>query len=232
VTSCTFSGNEAGYGGGIYNAASSFPTVTNCTFSGNSGGNSGGGICNYPGGGTVTKCVFSGNVSANKGGGICNLWGAGGTVTNCVFSGNSAGQGGGMFNEDSGNAWVTNCTFSGNSAVFGGAVLNENFDDCTLANCIVWGNSLPQIDSVSATTVTFSDVQGGYPGTGNINVDPMLPSSPCIDAGDNLASPPAGDTDLDGNGLLPVRLRGPARRNRGRRRLPGLAGPVGRGGLM
>jgi len=67
--------------------------------------------------------------------------------------------------------------------------------------------------------VTYSDVQGGYPGTGNIDADPMfhdtdgpddtlgteddnlrlLPDSPCIDAGDNTAVP-ADTADLDGDG--------------------------------
>ena len=35
VTNCTFSGNSASRGGGMYNGSSS-PRLTNCTFSGNS----------------------------------------------------------------------------------------------------------------------------------------------------------------------------------------------------
>ena len=35
LTNCTFTGNSANYGGGMYNYSGS-PTVTNCTFSGNS----------------------------------------------------------------------------------------------------------------------------------------------------------------------------------------------------
>ena len=61
-----------------------------------------------------------------------------------------------------------------------------------------------------APTFTFSDVQGGFTGTGNIDADPMFvdpdngdyrlaAGSPCIDAGDNTAVPAGITTDLDGN---------------------------------
>lgn len=46
VTNCTFSGNSAHYGGGIYNSNdNSSPEVTNCTSTGNFAGY-GGGMCN------------------------------------------------------------------------------------------------------------------------------------------------------------------------------------------
>jgi hypothetical protein len=58
--------------------------------------------------------------------------------------------------------------------------------------------------------VSYSDVEGGWPGYGNIDADPrlvdpdvdechLLPGSPCIDAGDNTALPADVTTDLDGN---------------------------------
>jgi len=78
-------------------------------------------------------------------------------------------------------------------------------------NCILWGNNPDEIYvSSGATTLTFSDVQGGWPGLGNIDADPLFvdpdngdlrlsPGSPCIDAGDNTAVPEDIETDLDGN---------------------------------
>jgi len=76
-----------------------------------------------------------------------------------------------------------------------------------VTNCIFWGNSPWQIYNVedSTASVTYSDVQGGYSGTGNIDADPIFadangrlsPGSPCIDKGDNSAVTEA--TDLDGN---------------------------------
>ena len=80
-----------------------------------------------------------------------------------------------------------------------------------VANCVLWGDSPDQIFTESETlTVTFSDVQGGWPGTGNIDADPLFvdpdngnfrlsPGSPSIDAGDNTAVPLEITTDLDGN---------------------------------
>jgi hypothetical protein len=175
------------YGGGMYNESGS-PTITNCTFSNNSGG---------------------------AGGGMFNLM-SNSTVTNCTFSGNSAGaDGGGMYNYESSSPTVTNCTLSGNSAVLrGGGIANFGGSNPTLANCILWGNtaSEPQIyrDATSWVTVSYSDVQGGWPGIDNINANPLfvdpaigdyrlLLGSPCIDAGDNSAVPPSVVTDIDGN---------------------------------
>ncbi len=81
-----------------------------------------------------------------------------------------------------------------------------------LSNCVVWNNSPDQIfdDMDSEATVGFSDVQGGWPGTGNVDADPLFvdpdsddlrlsPDSPCIDAGQNAAVPGSATTDLDGN---------------------------------
>lgn len=97
----------------------------------------------------------------------------------------------------------------------------------TVTNCILWGNTASsgsQIfkDWTSSASVSYTDVQGGWPGTGNINADPcfvnpdsndfhLLPASACIDAGDNTAVPP--DTlDLDSDGdtaeSIPIDLAG------------------------
>jgi hypothetical protein len=98
--------------------------------------------------------------------------------------------------------------------------LGHGFGMPTLTNCILWGN---QSASGGAQlngphTVTYSCIQGGWSGTGNISGNPvfggdfrLMPGSPCIDAGNNDAVPP--DTfDLDGDGdttePLPLDLHG------------------------
>jgi hypothetical protein len=199
VTNCTFSGNTASRGCGIYSSSSS-PMVTNCTFSGNRSGDSGGGMYNVNSSPTVTNCTFSGN-SARYGGGIYNN-SSSPAVTNCTINGNTTdfgGSGGGMYNVYS-SPTVTNCTFSGNMADFpgkGGGMYNVNNSSPTVTNSILWGDIGDEIyNSSSSPTVTYSDVQGGYTGEGNINADPLFvdpdssdyhlqPGSPCIDSGDS-----------------------------------------------
>jgi hypothetical protein len=94
------------------------------------------------------------------------------------------------------------------------SILDNPPSSSTITNCILWGNTAPngsQIDNTSGSTatVTFSDVQGGYSGTGNINADPcfvnaaggnfhLLPDSPCINAGDPAFVPEPNETDIDG----------------------------------
>ena len=205
VINCTFSGNQASHGGGMSsNICSPSPTVTNCTFSDNTAG-AGGGMYNGGANPTVTNCIFSGN-SAPYGGGMWNYT-ASPTVTNCTFSSNiSAFRGSGMYNEVNSYPTVTNCTFTSNTGA--GGMWNRSFTSPTLTNCIFWGNGTEIYNYENSTaSVTYSDVQGGWAGTGNINADPLfadadgrlLAASPCIDAGNNAAVPSGVTTDLDDN---------------------------------
>ena len=75
----------------------------------------------------------------------------------------------------------------------------------------MWNDTAPTApeiynDGIVTCVVEYSDIGGSYPGTGNINADPLfvgpsvgdlrlLPGSPCIDAADGDAAPA---TDIDG----------------------------------
>ena len=79
-----------------------------------------------------------------------------------------------------------------------------------VVNSILWDDSTPIVDDgTSSTTVTYSDVRYGWPGTGNIDLDPLFidpsegevhisPDSPCVDAGSN-AAPGIPPLDYEGN---------------------------------
>jgi predicted outer membrane repeat protein len=224
VTNCVFSGNSGQEGGGMYNKSSN-PTVTNCTFSGNSGA-TGGGMLNHNSSPRVTNCIFSGNSAYSGGGMYADTMGratSDSTVTNCTFNGNSAEWGGGMLISYDLTMTITNCTFNGNSADYGGGIYSDALR-LTITNCILWGNTArtePQIHApfTDFTTVTYSDVQGGWPGEGNVDADPcfmdadgadnivgteddipsLLPGSACADAGNNDAVPPDVIFDLYGD---------------------------------
>jgi hypothetical protein len=226
ISNSTFSNNTAtNDGGGMLNNFGSFPILTDCSFSGNSASEGGGGMFNRSSSPTVTNCLFSGNsVSGaidSNGGGMYNGSGSVPKVINCSFLGNFADDlGGGMYNAFS-SPTVTNCSFSGNSASEGGGMLNfgATFNISTnITNCILWGNSSGiQNNTGSNTIVTYSIVQqpsGVYPGTGNLNVDPLFVSQPpiglgtsgdlrlqgcsqAIDVGDDSAN--ATSEDLGGN---------------------------------
>ena len=175
-----------GYGGGMLNDNYSCPMVKNCTFIGN---------------------------FAVDGGGMLNLTSSSPTVTNCTFTGNTATtNGGGMYNLSNSSPTVTNCIFSGNETINqdGGGMCNNGNSNPTVTNCILWGDIGGEIydSGASSTTVTYSDVGGGWGGAGNIDADPcfvdadandwrLLPSSPCVDTGDNSA-PNLPATDLAG----------------------------------
>jgi hypothetical protein len=208
VNNATFSGNSAGYSGaGMYNENSS-PELDNIVFENNTVSGdmgAGGGMLNNSSNPQLTNVTFNGNFVENAGGGISNT-SSNPVLTNVTFTNNSAYWGGGMDNDSSSSPSLTNVTFSGNTAQIGGGMDNYNNSTPAITNSILWGNSAiitgDQIsdNSSSSSTVTYSDIQGGYAGTGNMNMDPLLgalgtygggtevypllPDSPAIDNGD------------------------------------------------
>jgi hypothetical protein len=221
LTGCRFVANRAGSGAAIYNTNVSSPLIAKCSFIGNIANNEGGAVYNVTGSDPlVIHCIFRGNI-AHMGAGLFTSNSLP-MVINCAFSGNHANaSGGAMSNSFGGNSTIINCSFARNSAdVDGGAISNLFASSATIVNSILWDNTPDQIVSTvdSMPLVTFSDIQGGYLGTGNIDIDPQFidpngvdgiigtddddlhlpPGSPCIDAGDSAAAPAGLLADLDG----------------------------------
>ncbi|MBC8526506.1 MAG: right-handed parallel beta-helix repeat-containing protein [Candidatus Cloacimonetes bacterium] len=232
IENCTFDTNSAYYGGGIYCCETS-PTIVNCNFNGNSAGENGGGICCFYGsvpliesctfsgnsamfgGGikcwnnsspTIKNCTLSGNWADEYGGGIdCAYW-CNPTIEYCTISGNSSELGGGISCTNECNPAIANCTISENTANYnGGGIYSYENSSPSLSNSILWNNTPQEIYVYSSSvTATYSDIQGGWTGTGNIDADPLFVNpedgdfhltwanfpiqdstmSPCIDAGD------------------------------------------------
>ena len=202
------------YGGGMYNTSGSSPTLTNLAFRGNLADHNGGGIHNENGSSpTLTNVIFTGNQAvSNRGGAVSNMYDSNPTFSNVFIADNTAGnRGGAMFVRES-HPVLINVTIAGNSAgIAAGGIYNWDNSTLTITNSILWGNTHPggysQINNNdgSSAVVNFSDIQGGYAGTNNIDADPLFVSefddlhqrqkSPVIDAGTNTGCPA---TDLDG----------------------------------
>ncbi|MHC4075402.1 MAG: LamG-like jellyroll fold domain-containing protein [Planctomycetota bacterium] len=179
-------------------------TIINCIISNNNGS----GINCDNSSPVIQNCIISGN-SGFRGGGI-NCSSSSPTIINCLITGNNAGEyGGGIACKgDYHTHKIINCTISDNSAGRGGAI-DLITAIATISNSIFWNNSPIEIGKTGTGTalVTYSNIQGGWTGEGNIDVEPLFAApddyhlvfgSPCIDAGTN--DPPGGlpTTDLDG----------------------------------
>jgi parallel beta-helix repeat protein/predicted outer membrane repeat protein len=213
ITDCTISGNSASSsGGGIY-CSNSSPVITDCTISGNSASSSGGGIyCTNSSSPAITNCTISGNSASSLGGGIYCLYSPP-VITNCVIFENSAGDKGGGIHCAYSSPAITNCTISGNSANSsgGGIYCAGSSSNLQVVNSILWNNSPNEIilGGYPSISVSYSDVEGGYTGTGNINSDPLFKTgdyhlsanSPCIDAGTDDAGtyPNLPGDDIEGD---------------------------------
>ncbi len=205
LTNCTFSGNSADRGGGMFSDGGSAPTVIGCTFAENFAIERGGGVYDHMG--TYIGCTFTENTTDNYGGGVST---SSGNFVNCLFVSNEAiGYGGGMFSTYT--PTLTNCTFTQNvTNTYGGGIYvypgPSPISSPVISNCILW-NNIPDAITNDTAVVSFSNIQDGYPGEGNMNIDPLFvvnglrlsADSPCIDAGDNTAVPEDVLTDLDGN---------------------------------
>ena len=179
-----------GSGGGMYiesyNNSPTIVNLSNLTLVGNNSGVYGGGIFCTANNSLITKNVtFSRNNAGNNGGGINlqnNDEGPSIQIENGVFEGNNSGNlGGGLYCYEFSN--LNNVTFWGNNAGSNGGGMSAN--GSTVKNSIFWGNtvggttvsSISNFYSLTSVTVTNSDVEGGYAGTGNINQNPLFVNS-------------------------------------------------------
>jgi len=180
VIDCTFTDNTATWGGAMVTGSTA--ATINCIFTGNSA-RYGGAIyiwqtANTP---TISSSAFISN-SGNYGGGVCVDSSAKPVFSNCTFISNSATSGGGgIYNYDRSVLTVLNSVFLANSAEYiGGGIYTLSAAQGTITNCIFRDNtavhSHPQVSNIdfSPNTVTYSNVQGGMDGEGNIDVDPLF----------------------------------------------------------
>jgi hypothetical protein len=184
---CEVSGNSARDGGGLYLWRGTSALIEDCHIRGNliQEGTRGAGIHVAMPGVEIRRTEISGNIDIG-------------------FSGMVQVQGSGVHAVTGAVPLLERCTVVGNTVEQGSAFgpdVGGIFGEVQLLNSIVWGNDDIEIDA-AATVATYCDVEGGWPGTGNLNANPLFVGiggdigldalSPCIDAGD-----PASELDPD-----------------------------------
>ena len=174
LSNVTFNNNGADTGGGIHSYSEL--VLNNITLTNNKAYNGGGlFLDHFPGSSlpaTLSGVTFVNNIAENFGGGIYTTRDS--VITNTTFWSNQANvNGGGMYSVDA-DPTLTNVTFSQNTAVLGGGLANMNGIP-VITNSIFWGNYPNSIHNGSTSSiVTYSDIQYGYAGEGNISTDPIL----------------------------------------------------------
>ncbi len=117
-------------------------------------------------------------------------------MVNCVVYGNTYG----VMTRTQGRLTVADCTVV-NNVTSGIGNLVATRTPPAVVSCVVWGNG----DDLVGCTATFSCIEDGDAGAGNISVDPRLdgrfhlrPDSPCINTGSSAGVPAGLTTDMDG----------------------------------
>jgi hypothetical protein len=212
-----------GQGGGIYCNQSS-PIIGQNTISQNSAGMGGGMMIFNHSDPIIKNNIINHNIALSGGAIVVHLSSA--NIMRNIITRDSSGNSGGIYLANS-QALVLNNTILG---TYNGALTIEGFDSSAVINnviCnnvgsgiftnaffqdqsniinnVIWGNSRGQLEFRDSTNfaIIYSDIQGGFPGFGNIDADPLFRdttngdfhlmstscgdafNSPCIDAGDS-----------------------------------------------
>lgn len=212
IKNCIIEDNTPNYSyssGGISVESLSSALIEDCTIRNNSKAYYGGGVSVVGSSATIRNCTINNN-SAALGGGIYVGGNGNAIIENCNISDNNTpyNWGGGIaLDWVSSQAQVINCTIVNNHSGGGGGIAAPYTTNISVVNSIIWGNTGSYGVQIypSSLNVTYSDVQDGYTGTGNIDSDPsfvgsgdyhLTSSSPCIDQGTTTGAP---SDDIDGD---------------------------------
>lgn len=207
VDGSEFLHNDAPEGGGIHQWGGAL-RLAQSTILGNTASAGGGGLyADQPGSVEISASRFAENSSDLGGGAFLNL--GTGEIVNTIFDNNRASSGGGVYLRRRYDWTLRNCTIVANQADQGAGILSDMGSGYRsyICACIVWDNVGPDVTiRDSDPEIYYSLIDGGWPGEGNIDIDPHLvslggldfvptpwkywdgdtyhPRSPCVDAGD------------------------------------------------
>ncbi len=226
IVGCTIRDNRAagivGRGGGIGCSGGS-ATIRQCLIENNEAKMAGGGVFCLSSDPSIKRCLIRGNRAAIRGGGVYCRISSAPTIEGCLIVDNSAPSGGGVHCYVLNTPHFVNCTIADNTAAQGGAIYVGINSAPLITNSILWGNQPSAVfDEGVGTMIEYSDVAGGWPGTGNIDLNPgfatfggrhylLGPESPAIDAG----SPSAVDGVWDSHPRWPPGVQNRERADQG-----------------
>ena len=209
VINTIISGNTSYWGGGGVSGINSGFTLEGVTISDNWTYSGGGGIFAFgplesadpP---VIKDCIVMGNEAEDDGGGILLNDNIDAVINRTfVLNNHAAGYIGGI-DVMATTTEITNVTVSGNTAGGGGGIgISENAN-VNITNSILWNNTNTEIMYMSGSVdVTYSDIQGGYTGVGNIDANPFFVDVDAVDFGLQIDSPciDTGTADLDQDGV-------------------------------
>lgn len=209
IKNCFIKNNIMQNGGAIYCTGSN-ANILNCTVSGNSSlaeELGGGGVCCLDNSNTtIANCIITANSAAANGGGIL-VNQSNPNIINCTIIGNKANGGGGVYSLNQANSSIANCIVRNNLAQDGNQIAIVN-SQTAVSHCDIQ-NGRSGIFADSNSILNWQ--------SGNIDAEPnfvdaghwqdvnyitgnyhLLPSSICINSGDNNSVPIQAAVDIDG----------------------------------
>jgi predicted outer membrane repeat protein len=205
-----YSNTALGAGGGGIAVSEAILSMSKSSVMDNSAPNAQSGAIDVRSGSTVdvVDSIIADNSTRDHGGAAAIDPDATLSLTNSLITGNSTTSGNANVFGIWGQVTVMNSTISDNNPQGAQAVILFS-GHLTITNSILWNNALNlQSDPPCPTcfTVTYSDIEGGWAGAGNIDADPQFVDaasgdyhlqvdSPCIDTGTPAGAPA---TDLEG----------------------------------
>jgi len=209
-------GDPGGAGGGIYTDKATGVIIGN-RIVGNAAPSGGGVYASFGAvlisGNTIVDNQATNTSGSQPGGGGLHVHTA--DIVSNVIAGNTAqGYGGGVANHEAGR-FMNNTVCDNSATKAGGGYYTWSTAPPPIVNAVFWDNTCttsPEIGGGTLPSVTWSDVKGGWSGTGNVNVDPQFADSagrdyhlrhgsPCATAGNPNATGLPGQ-DFEGDPLV------------------------------
>ncbi len=204
LVNCVFNNNSSIQFGGVMTSYRASIDIDYCTFQGNQG--------LYGGVMDTSRCQVSlvnSFLTGNRArmGGAIFCYASELDLQNTILAGNYADQGGGLFVSTDSNITIDFCTCVLNRGQEGGGICCDRFypaypdpSQVKVSNSIFWDDGTEIVNNnASFLIIEYSDIQGGYPGMGNMQLNPQFADSGLWQDVNNTPDDLSDDSWLDGD---------------------------------